>query len=79
MKYEFFKKFIHPFLMVLIVAFIVSGVNTYVNFGIHFSKWMRTYAINTIVGYPATIVFSPIVRKLERLFCYKLLAKNSFK
>ena len=53
-------------LMSLIMAFFMSLTMTLVNVGINehfFLAWMNGLFIGFLVGIPASIVFSPIVRK----------------
>ena len=69
------KKFIQnprllfPFFMALTMAFIMSGVLIFINFGLvenFIFIWMRSFIIAFTVAFPTAFFITPIVQKIVK-------------
>ncbi len=59
-----------PFLLSIVMTFVVSGVSTVLGIGLVeglFGRWMRAWAFSWVIAFPVLLIALPIVRKVATM------------
>jgi hypothetical protein len=65
-------RLVYPLMMAPTMALIMSGVMSFIHFGLvenFFQIWMKSFAIAVCVAFPTILILAPRILKLTQRIC----------